>query len=429
MQDTNLLVQSSKQQYNQRDSEALLRTPLEKPKRRADRFLNRLVIWLLAGIVALAALCRSPEPAWAKPFKSQRTEVQLISEVKTIQPDKPFWVGLQFKTRPGWHTYWRNPGDSGSPTQVNWTLPSGFKAGELVYPYPEQMPIGPLMNFGYKSESLLLTEIKPPAKLPNQPVMLRAKASWLVCEVECVPEESTFALTLPVTPKAPTVDSTWANAFAKTRQALPQPPPRRATTRPPFDSPGANAFAKPRQALPQPSPWKVTFQQDQSNLLLRVNAPKLQAGQIEQVSFFPYQDGVINNASAQTVGFDDKGLTLRIARGYQTTLDKVEGVLVLREKLDSQTKTQAFSIAAQAAEAPVANSPASTPATVQSPLWHTLLLALLGGLLLNLMPCVFPVLSLKALGIAQKAQQSPQQARMHGVAFTAGGLMSFAARS
>ncbi len=393
-----MVVQSSKQQYNQRDREALRRTSLEKPKRRADRILNRLVIWLLAGIVALAALCRSPEPAWAKPFKSQRTEVQLISEVKTIQPGKPFWVGLQFKTRPGWHTYWRNPGDSGAPTQVNWTLPSGFKAGELVYPYPEQMPIGPLMNFGYKSESLLLTEIKPPANLPNQSVMLRAKASWLVCEVECVPEEATFALTLPVTPKPPTVDSTWVNAFAKTRQAL-----------------------------PQPSPWKVTFQQEQNNLLLRVDAPKLQAGQIEQVSFFPYQDGVITNASVQTVGFDDKGLTLRVARGYQTTLDKVEGVLVLREKLDTQTKTQAFSIAAQAAEAPVANSPASNPATVQSSLWHTLLLALLGGILLNLMPCVFPVLSLKALGIAQKAQQSPQQARMHGVAFTAGVLMSFAA--
>jgi thiol:disulfide interchange protein DsbD len=407
MQDSNLVVLSGKQEYSQRDSEALLRLRQhgalakrhEVQQQSADRLLSRLVIWLIAGILACASLCWSPDPVWAKPFKSDRTEVQLISEVKTIQPGTPFSVGLQFRTRPGWHTYWRNPGDSGSPTRIDWTLPSGFKAGDLVYPYPERLPIGPLMNFGYKGENVLLTEITPPANLPTaRPVTLQAKASWLVCEVECIPEEASFTLTLPVTPDAPTVDSTQADAFAKTRQAV-----------------------------PQPSPWNVTFQQEQDNLVLRVNAPELKAGQIEQVSFFPYQDGVIANAADQTVGFDDKGLTLRVARGYQPTLDKVEGVLVFREKLDGQTTTRAIAIAAQAAEASAATSPANAPATVESSLWHTLLLALLGGIVLNLMPCVFPVLSLKALGIAQKAQQSPQQARMHGIAFAAGVLASFAA--
>ncbi|MEW6497242.1 MAG: thioredoxin family protein [Cyanobacteriota bacterium] len=381
MQDSKLVVLSGKQEYSQR-----------------DRILNRLAIFLLTSFLACASFCGFPQSAWAKPFKSDRTEVQLISEVRIIQPGTPFWVGLQFKTSPGWHTYWRNPGDSGSPTQVDWTLPSGFNAGNLVYPYPERMPIGPLMNFGYKGENLLLTEITPPANFPTtQPVTLQAKASWLVCEVECVPEEASFTLTLPVTSNAPTADATWAEAFAKTRQAL-----------------------------PQPSPWNVTFQQEQNDLVLWVNAPELQAGRIEQVSFFPSQDGVISNAAEQTVAFDDKGLSLRVARGYQASLDKVEGVLVVREKLDNQTTTQAFTIAAQEGEASAATSPASTPATVQSSIWHTLLLALLGGIVLNLMPCVFPVLSLKALGIAQKAQQSPQQARMHGIAFTAGVLASFA---
>jgi thiol:disulfide interchange protein len=426
MQDSNLVVLSDKQEYSQPDSvkrscseaytlldafspsaataSQTLRATLGALERAsallqsADRLLIRSLVWLLAAILACASLFSSPAPVWAKPFKSDRTEVQLIGEVKTIQPGTPFWVGLQFKTRPGWHTYWRNPGDSGSPTRVDWTLPSRFKAGELVYPYPERFPIGPLMNFGYKGENLLLTEITPPANLPTaRPVTLKAAASWLVCEVECIPEDATFTLTLPVTSDAPTVDSTVADAFAKTRQAV-----------------------------PQPSPWNVTFQQEQNDLVLRVDAPKLQAGRIEQASFFPDRDGVIANAAAQSVGFDDKGLTLRVARGQQAMPDKVEGVLVLREKLEGQTTTQAIAIAAQPAKASAATSPASAPATAQS-LWQTLLLALVGGIVLNLMPCVFPVLSLKALGIAHKAQQSAQQARLHGIAFTAGVLASFAA--
>ena len=380
MQDSNLLILSNQQEYSH-----------------GNHILSRFLIWLLAGILACGIFCGLPKPVWAKPFKSDRTQVQLISEVKTIQPSTPFWVGLQFKTRPGWHTYWRNPGDSGAPTRMEWTLPNGFKASELVYPYPQRMPIGPLMNFGYKGENLLLTELTPPVNLPTQqPVTLQAKASWLVCEVECVPEEATFELTLPVTPDAPTVDATWADAFAKTRQAL-----------------------------PQPSPWNVSFQAEQNNLVLRVNAPALKAGQIEQVSFFPYQDGVITNAAEQTVAFDDQGLTLRVAQGNQSVTDQVEGVLVVQEKLDAQTTTQAFAIAAKPGTTSAPTSPANARSTIN--LWNTLLLALVGGIVLNLMPCVFPVLSLKALGIAQKAQQSTQQARMHGLAFTAGVLASFAA--
>jgi thiol:disulfide interchange protein DsbD len=156
-----------------------------------------------------------------------------------------------------------------------------------------------------------------------------------------------------------------------------------------------------------------------------VNAPALKAGQIEQVSFFPYQDGVITNAAEQTVAFDDQGLTLRVAQGNQAVTDQVEGVLVVQEKLDAQTTTQAFAIAAKPGTTSAPTSPANARSTIN--LWNTLLLALVGGIVLNLMPCVFPVLSLKALGIAQKAQQSTQQARMHGLAFTAGVLASFAA--
>ena len=108
-------------------------------------------------------------------------------------------MALRLKAIPGWHTYWRNPGDSGEPTRIEWRLPRGFSAGEIEWPVPSRIPVGPLMNFGYHGEVLLLTRLVPPADLPaGRPVTLRAKANWLVCEVKCIQEEAELTLTLPV---------------------------------------------------------------------------------------------------------------------------------------------------------------------------------------------------------------------------------------
>ncbi len=329
---------------------------------------------------------------------TNNAQAQLVSEVKSVQPGQPFWVALHVQIREGWHVYWQNPGDSGAAPIVKWNLPDGFKAGELVYPYPERLAIAPLMNFGYKDEVYYLTEITPAANVAaGNPVILKATADILVCEMECIPEQKTLALTLPVTTDAPALDSVVAPAFARTRQAL-----------------------------PQPSPWQATVALEAQTLRLQVAAPGLQAGQVTDVQFFPYQDGVIENAAPQTMAIDRNGITLTVKRGYQDKLATVEGVLVLRETLDtsvtdSQVTTQAFAIQAIPGTA-LESGVTTTPASIA----QTLLLALLGGIVLNLMPCVFPVLSLKALTIAQQAQQSPRQARMGGVAFTAGVLVSFA---
>ncbi len=350
----------------------------------------------IAGLVVAIAFFYSTigvAPAVAIPFKSDRTEVQLVSEMSHIQPGQPFSVGLHFKPSPGWHTYWRNPGDSGAPTRVNWTLPAGFIATELIYPYPERLPIGPLVNFGYKGESLLLTEITPPSDLtPGQSVLLTAKVSWLVCEVECVPEDATFRLELPVTAAPPTPDSTWKTRFEQTRRAL-----------------------------PQPSPWQASFRSEPETWLLRVNAPELQQGEVQQVSFFPDQDGVIRNAAEQAVTVDDQGLLLQLVKGSQTQLETLSGVLVIRSGLGGAVDSQAVAIAAT----PETTGSQAIQPRSSVPVGRALGLALLGGLILNLMPCVFPILCLKALGVAQKAQQSPKQARLHGLTFMLGVLASF----
>ncbi len=357
--------------------------------------LKRCLVWAIAAFFSLAIALLVIPPAWANPVQTPRVETQLVSEVQSIQPGTPFWVGLNFKIKAGWHIYWRNPGDSGTAPSLKWTLPRDFKAGELVFPYPERLPVGPLMNFGYEDRVMLLTQLTPPQQLAaQQPIQLQLKADWLVCQVDCIPEAATLTLILPVATQAPALNQPWQSVFEQTRQAL-----------------------------PKPSPWEATASVDGEALLLRVQTPPLQPNQVQQVTFFPEEDGIITNAAAQTPSFDAQGLLLKLQRGNRADFDRVHGVLVLQEQLDQQSVAQAFTI--QAAVGP--HLAAATAATATAlPLWQVLLLALMGGLVLNLMPCVFPVLFLKAFHIVQRSTESPKQVRLGAIAFTAGVLVSFA---
>ncbi|APB33198.1 thiol:disulfide interchange protein [Gloeomargarita lithophora Alchichica-D10] len=148
-------------------------------------------LMLLGGWLGMAFPAQAASPRYV--------QAALVSEVQTIQPGTPFWVGLQLKITPGWHVYWQNPGDSGDRVRLNWQLPPGATAGELQWPYPQRFPVGPLVNFGYKDQVLLLAQITPPADLtPGQTWNLPAQASWLVCQEECIPEATPVRLTLPV---------------------------------------------------------------------------------------------------------------------------------------------------------------------------------------------------------------------------------------
>lgn len=352
----------------------------------------QLLTWIIALALTLSTALLPIAPASANPVQTENVEVQLISEVINIQPGTPFWVGLHFNINPGWHTYWRNPGDSGLGATLKWTLPPGFEVGDIVWPYPQRLPLEPLMNFGYEEEVTLLTQITPPANLATPDALqLQVKADWLVCEVNCIPEEGTLNLTLPITSRPPLVNQRWAQVFEQARQAL-----------------------------PKPSPWKVTVTIEPKDLTLQVEAPEMEEAQIQEVTFFPHQDGIISNPAPQIAELNQDGITLRLQRGYLRKLDPITGVLVIRESLDNQSVVQAFTI-----EAAVSNEIGKTAPTPTQPRWEVLLLALLGGIILNLMPCVFPVLSLKALNIVQKSQKSPKQVRRHAIAFTAGILVSF----
>ncbi|MEN9217122.1 MAG: protein-disulfide reductase DsbD family protein [Gloeomargarita sp. HHBFW_bins_162] len=334
---------------------------------------------LLLGLLVLVGWLTPLFPAQAA--MPRYVQAELVSEVKTVQPGTPFWVGLQLDIAPGWHVYWQNPGDSGDRVRLDWQLPPGATAGEIQWPYPQRLPVGPLMNFGYTNRVLLLTQITPPADLsPGQTLNLQAQASWLVCREDCIPEEAPVRLTLPMR-----------------TTATPNPEAQ-------------SAFQQVRRHHPQPAPWSVVYAVEGERLQL-----SFPVGRVQEAVFFPFDDGVMTNAAPQVLQTTAQTTELTLQRGYQENLTTVAGVLVLT----TGQGTQAYTIQAEPGVLP--------PQSRAGNLAQILGLAFLGGLILNGMPCVLPILSLKTLQLADKTRQSAQQVRWGGLSYGAGVLVSFLA--
>jgi thiol:disulfide interchange protein len=355
----------------------------------ATRARRLAVLALVGAAIGLGALL---EGAAAAPATSAgpKVRVDLVSEVRAVAPGTPFWVGLRQRIAPGWHTYWINPGDSGEPAVVVWTLPAGFEAGPVAWPHPHRIPVGALMSYGYTDEVVLPIRMTVPTGLePGTRVTLEGRVNWLVCERICIPEEAPVALTLPVGPAAP-------------------------------DPVGAPALERARRTVPLPSPWPASFEVSPDAVTLTVAAPGLRAEGIADVWFYPMRWGVIEHAAAQQVDVTPHGITLRAVRGAlpEAIEAPIDGVLVITERLGGGTTSQAFALRAERAGAPKALAGALA-------LPQALALALAGGLVLNLMPCVLPLLSVKALALVQHAGAGNAALRAHGVVYTAGVLASF----
>ena len=349
--------------------------------------VSLLVMLTMSGSALAGYPPRVAAPKGAPP----RVTVSLVSDVETIEPGSTFWVGLRQRIAAGWHTYWINPGDSGEPPRINWSLPAGFTAGPILWPAPERLPVGPFMSYGYVNEVVLPIQITVPAGLDaGTPVTLRGHASWLVCEKICIPEDADVALTLPVAAGKP--------------------------------APAPNALVEQaRHAVPAPSPWGATLHATPETVTITVAAPGLTDHRIAEAWFLPMRWGVIDHAAPQTFTVDAQGITLSTARGLlpEATASDVDGVLILRERLDQGTVSQAFVI-----RATLPGAAKTTPAASLT-LPAALLLALAGGLILNLMPCVLPVLSVKAVALVAHAEASAAEIRRHGLAYTVGVLASF----
>lgn len=349
-----------------------------------------------------------PESIAAAPFKSDHIEVELVAEATALKPGRDNWLGVRFQPEVGWHVYWRNPGDSGKPTSLTWELPEGISAGEINWPYPQRESLGGIVNYGYAQETLLPVELTLPENWSASPsaVPIKVKASWLVCKDLCIPGATELSLALPVD-DAPSADSQQHALFADARARLPQP---------------------------APADWKAQFTinskgKDKTFTLGIIGAHITSVG---DTAFFPYENTLINHSSApRKVNDDAHGLriTRTLSDYFIEAPNEVEGVLVIRDG-DS---AKAWEIHAQPGEViPVAASaiveehqPGAPTNNTDASFGLVLLFAIAGGLILNLMPCVFPVLSIKAISLIEARGATARRQRAHALAYTFGVLATF----
>lgn len=337
---------------------------------------------------AVPALGGVAGPQAATPHVTAR----LVASADAVAPGDTVTLGLAKTIIPGWHTYWRNPGDSGLPTTIDWTLPDGARAGDIEWPAPQRHALGPVINYGYEGEVTLLTPFTAPADaVPGTTLPLRAAVSWLVCADVCIPEDVELTIDVPI---------------AQATAGAPHP-----------------AIEAARARLPQPSPWVVRHAVDGATLRLAVDTGPLPEG-TRDVWFHPYDWGRIDHSAPQRLSRTDDGIVLEVERGKTEAVDApLTGVLVMG---GSGGSARAYELSAPRVEAVAAGTPVtSAPEAAGIGLATALAFALVGGLILNLMPCVFPVLAMKVLALVRTGGDAAS-VRGHGLAYLAGVLSSFA---
>jgi thiol:disulfide interchange protein DsbD len=374
------------------------------------RFL--LAAWLLV----LGAAAHAQAPAGPVVTTEQVRAELLAHAPEGVAAGKPVWLGLRLTHQPEWHTYWKNSGDSGLPTQLEWTLPAGVLAGDIQWPVPIKIPIGSLANYGYEGTVLLPVplEIAPDFKpsMLAQEVDVRLKASWLVCRKECIPQDGEFALKLPIRGST----ALHAQAFEAAFAAQPRP-----------------VLTVPGKLIPD-----STAQIADGALDVRVQGlPASVRG--KKLEFFPETPEVIQTAGAWTQAWNGAVWTARVPLSPQRSASPevmpvvvADGQAGWRAELKvvgSWPKTAAPATVSPALAEALRNNAAGTPAAPSGPgigFFAALAGALLGGLVLNLMPCVFPVLAIKVVGFASHGGDARAR-RLSGAAYTGGVMLSFVA--
>src|SRR6267143_524726 len=346
------------------------------------------VAQLIALVTALCAgsTARAIEP----PNPQELVRVELVAETASVASAATLWVDVHFAIKPGWHIYWRNPGDSGLPTAIEWGLPPGFSAGSIRWPVPEHFVQGGIGNYGYAGSADLLVPITAARDLvPGDTAVLAGEASWLVCADICIPGGAKLSLSLPVAAGPVAVDPT-----------------------------AAALFAGIRRQLPLPAPFETRFNSDAHEYRLRVPESALVGLRDPSGTFFPSNDALIDHAAEPhaTRRADGLEIVMPKAAAAAAVPPTLDGVLVLRGRDEAE---RAFEISA--------NPASELPAADSLVWWEALLLAFLGGVVLNAMPCVFPILSLKLLSLTRQAHGHRSERLGSGLAYTAGVLASFAA--
>ncbi len=353
------------------------------------------------------------------PTEGPHVQIKLHSTMSTVTPGKPFTVIIEQLIEPEWHTYWVNPGDSGTPTSVTWQL-NGGQADALQFPIPQRISYGPLTNFGYDTRALYTADITPPAKIDTPDYALTAYLEWLVCKDICLPESGTYTLRVPVASgdPAPNLDvSDLVHDVTATHPVI-----------------GDDAM------------WGAGYRDQGDQTLVTFTPPEQAAAILAQggsVEFFPVEWGLIQNPGEQVLALMEGGdAVLAIPKGDRPRDQLISPFLGLFVINDGQGHRQGYQVMMRRTEDLVAGQQefeknledhreqfdkknAERLSRVDVSFFVALISAFLGGLILNLMPCVFPVLSLKALSLVKLSGAERAHVRMHGLAYAAGVLGTF----
>jgi len=361
-------------------------------------------------LVALPALLFAAE---SKPVKKGAVAVSLVTDAAAIAPGKPFTVALRMQHDPHWHSYWIAAG-TGYPTAITWTLPEGFKAGDIQWPAPHPLEdsSGKIVGNGYDGDNYLLVEITPPETLPTgATVTLNAAVEWLMCQDVCMPGDANLTMSLPVAAAA-TTDARWTQAFADTRLKLPD----------------VNTG------------WDLSATRDDKDVILRLMPKPGTTHQPAGLRFFA-DDGYVDYSLPQKITADNGGwvLVMALDAAADKNRKRLTGVLtstngwkdgsgydgLLIDVAFDEGRTPGTMVSGSSAPAgPVSPIPSAQPAASGS-LIATLFLAFIGGLILNLLPCVFPVLGIKIMGFVRQSGSDKAKIVRHGLVFALGVLVSF----
>lgn len=342
-------------------------------------------------MVCWSALALAPH-AFSQSYQGkQLVRTELLADTNAIVPGKPFTVGLLLRMAPGWHTYWKFSGDAGLPTELKWKLPPGWKIGEVQWPIPlKTIDPGDIQTYGYVDEVLLTQEVTPPPKIENSTIKLVADASWLVCEKICIPGSATLELELPVSAGSQPANT---ELFPRYRRLLPQ------------------NWSGPNVATAE---WGRVG----SALRLKITSETL--ANYPAVDFFPLPDEgtVVGHPTVESRSKNEIVLRIPIESSGKN-LSSMAGLVVFSQKPNGEDRA-----GWQITTASIAST--ARPAPARGFLTF-LLFGFLGGMILNLMPCVLPVISLKIFGFIQQAGQSRQKILRSGIAFTLGIFVWFIA--
>jgi thiol:disulfide interchange protein/DsbC/DsbD-like thiol-disulfide interchange protein len=320
----------------------------------------------------------------APPPVSELVKADLVAERPALASGSALWLDLHLAVAPGWHTYWRNPGDAGEPTSIDWTLPPGFSAGAIEWPIPERFSADTITSYGYRGDTDLLIPVTVPAGFASDAQPLAGHVKFLVCSDICIPGETNVTVTLAGRGAAAAADPAVASRFAAARARL-----------------------------PQPAPFAARFAVEAHDLRLIVPAAALAGLREPAAEFFPDDDNVIAGSPAVIEPHGD-GLDVVLGKSGSPAAvvpATLSGVLVLR---GADGVERGYTIAATPAP----------PGVAHIAWWQAVVFAFAGGLILNLMPCVFPILSLKLLSFAAA---DPATRHHHGLAYAGGVVVSFAA--